>query len=104
MADINDYVLFAEVVGHGGFAAASRAPRTPQSHGSPGGAPLGGPRRPPPREPRAAHPQVDGQPADRRAGGTAWRAPDRAVDAPFSGDGSGSGVLRALPDHHARRG
>lgn len=31
MADINDYVLFAEVVGHGGFAAASRALRTPKS-------------------------------------------------------------------------
>jgi DNA-binding transcriptional LysR family regulator len=31
MADINDYVLFAEVVGHGGFAAASRVLRTPKS-------------------------------------------------------------------------
>ncbi|SAK61778.1 LysR family transcriptional regulator [Caballeronia glebae] len=31
MADINDYVLFAEVVAHGGFAAASRVLRTPKS-------------------------------------------------------------------------
>ncbi|RFU47599.1 LysR substrate-binding domain-containing protein [Paraburkholderia sp. DHOC27] len=31
MADINDYILFAEVVGHGGFAAASRMLRTPKS-------------------------------------------------------------------------
>jgi DNA-binding transcriptional LysR family regulator len=31
MADINDYVLYAEVVGHGGFAAASRVLRTPKS-------------------------------------------------------------------------
>jgi DNA-binding transcriptional LysR family regulator len=31
MADINDYVLFAEVIGHGGFAAASRVLRTPKS-------------------------------------------------------------------------
>ncbi|KXU84743.1 LysR family transcriptional regulator [Caballeronia megalochromosomata] len=31
MADVNDYVLFAEVVGHGGFAATSRALRTPKS-------------------------------------------------------------------------
>ena len=31
MTNLNDYVLFAEVVGHGGFAAASRALRTPKS-------------------------------------------------------------------------
>jgi DNA-binding transcriptional LysR family regulator len=31
MADINDYVLYAAVVGHGGFAAASRVLRTPKS-------------------------------------------------------------------------
>jgi DNA-binding transcriptional LysR family regulator len=31
MADINDYILFAEVVGHGSFAAASRVLRTPKS-------------------------------------------------------------------------
>ena len=31
MKDVNDYVLFAEVVTHGGFAAASRVLRTPKS-------------------------------------------------------------------------
>lgn len=31
MTNVNDYVLFAEVVGHGGFAAASRVLRTPKS-------------------------------------------------------------------------
>jgi DNA-binding transcriptional LysR family regulator len=31
MADLNDYVLYAEVVAHGGFAAAGRALRMPKS-------------------------------------------------------------------------
>src|SRR5580693_6850831 len=31
MPDVNDYVLFAEVAAHGGFAAASRALRIPKS-------------------------------------------------------------------------
>src|SRR6266404_7596816 len=30
-ADLNDYVYFAEVVAHGGFAAAGRALRAPKS-------------------------------------------------------------------------
>jgi DNA-binding transcriptional LysR family regulator len=30
-ADLNDYVYFAEVVAHGGFAAAGRALRQPKS-------------------------------------------------------------------------
>jgi len=29
--DLNDYVLFAEIVAHGGFAAAGRALRAPKS-------------------------------------------------------------------------
>jgi DNA-binding transcriptional LysR family regulator len=29
--DLNDYALFAEVVAHGGFAAAGRAMRAPKS-------------------------------------------------------------------------
>ena len=31
VADLNDYALFAEVVTHGGFAAAGRALRVPKS-------------------------------------------------------------------------